>query len=369
MNTAQSTLTLLSTAQWLDWYLLQKGQMYTNTCTELTRRSDGRLGPSYETFAAPFRSLVWDSGVSGAQIFNAVSGYIFSIGSRTSFGSGTLYSNVIFPQVGTTGMNGGPLQIDFDTSSYISVATGQFLQSGNSIFFTDSYAQTGAIRVSGAGSGTYDDIQVVVDGLPPVFGRGASSMMTDFVNGRAIFPTGIIPQTTIVSGAYAVKDFNVYFANQGAERAVYTDKYYLNSRFGRTKIPPAYDIVTPCIFVSASTVDNVQLALGGKYDTQTKVTLNVLAETSDQLNNALSLLAASRDLTFPQLPPSEWPLSFVGDYKSGYNYMDVKSRYQGQPFYSISDVRTRKVSDTVQADEALFIGTAELTLHMPRFIR
>jgi exoribonuclease R len=95
----------------------------------------------------------------------------------------------------------------------------------------------------------------------------------------------------------------------------------------------------------------------------------VLAETQPQLENALSLLAASVDLTFPQLPTSAWPLDSMGDYKSGYNYVQVKSDYEDKPFYTITDVRTHKFSDAVQVDEAIFVGEAQLTIDIPRYIR
>jgi hypothetical protein len=128
-------------------------------------------------------------------------------------------------------------------------------------------------------------------------------------------------------------------------------------------------MVTPCIFVSNAGLDNTQLSFDGRYDTQTEVKLNVLAETQSQLENALSLLAASVDLTFPQLPKSVWPLNSMGDCKSGYNYVQVKSDYEDSPFYTITDVRTHKFSDAVQVDEAIFVGEAQLTIDIPRHIR
>lgn len=243
--------------------------------------------PGYNPYAAPFRTMVWDSGVSGASIFNSVSGYPF----------------------GTTG----------------------------------SFAE---------------------------ISRGQSGMMVDYMNGRVLFPSSTIGPNAIISGSYAFKDFNVYFANQGADRMVFSDKYYLNSRFGNpaTGVPPANAMVTPCIFVSAPQMVKPVLGFGGQHLARVSVAVNVLAETQGQLENALSLLAASRDLVFPQLPASEWPLGPYGDIKSGYNYVATKAQYSDSPFYSIVSAKSTKVSDSVQADQSIFMGQTTLTLEIPRTI-
>lgn len=279
-----STATLLSTAQWLDNYLLQKGQMYTNTTTRLFYQPDPTM-PGYSPYAAPFRTMVWDSGVSGAGVFGSVSGY--------------------------------PLGV----------------------------------------TGAYAEID-----------KGQSGMMVDYVNGRVLFPSSTIGSSAIISGSYSFKDFNVYFANQGADRAVFSDKYYLNSRFGNpmTGVPPANALVTPCIFVSAPQVTKPVLGFGGQHKAQVKMAITVLAETQGQLENALSLLADSRDLTFPQLPSSAWPLGPYGDLKSGYNYVETKAQYSDSPYYSIVSARSSKISDSVQADQSVFMGQVNLTLEIPR---
>lgn len=282
--TAFSTITQLSIAQWLDNYLLQNGQMYTNTTTRLYYQPDRSMS-GYSAYAAPFRSMVWDSGVSGASIINSVSGYPFGV--------------------------------------------------------TGDYAQ---------------------------ISRGQSGMMVDFVNGRVLFPSSIIGANAIISGSYSFKDFNVYFANQSSDRMVFSDKYYLNSRFGNpaTGVPPANTMVTPCVFVSAPQITKPVIGFGGQHKAQTKVVLTILAENQGQLENAMSLLAASRDLTFSQLPPSAWPLGSFGDFKSGYNYAAIKEQYASSPFYWITSAKATKISDSAQADESLFMGQVNIMLEIPR---
>jgi hypothetical protein len=197
-------------------------------------------------------------------------------------------------------------------------------------------------------------------------------MVTDFENGRAIFPVGTLPTNAIISGSYSFKDFNLYFANQGAESLVFSNKYYLNSRFARpiTGIPPPYNFVTPCIFISLVNTKNEQRALGGLYDTKQELRLNVFGETLGQVENVHSLLAQAQDLTFPQLSRELWPLNPMGDYKSGYNYTALSAQYM--PLgnnYAITKVRSQKISDSTKVDESVFLGEISIQIDQARTIR
>lgn len=276
-----ATTTLLSVYPWLDYLLLQQGQAYTNVTTPLYYTPDARLGPGFVTYQAPLREFVWDSGVSGATIFNTISGTI----------------------------NGTPFSLS----------------------------------------------------------RGQSGMMTDFLNGRVILPASF-GTNAIISGTYAFKDFNLYFANQSQEQIVFSNKYYLNSRFALTGRPPAYDMVTPAIFITNGNSQTNAWGMGGIYNTVITIAINVLAENLSQLEGALSLLADQKDAYLPQLGTTTWPLNEYGDYKpSGWNYQTTIAQY-GTPgnLYRISKVRCSKVSDYSKIDESMFMGIADLTIERVR---
>ncbi len=279
-----STTTLVSFHLWLDNWIEQRGQAYTNTSSRLIYQPDAQL-PGYVAYASPFRSWVYDSGVSGAIIASTVSG--------------------------TLGLGG-----------------------------------TGTV------------------------GRGQSGMVIDYVNGRVLFPAAV-GTTAVISGSYAFPDLNVYKANETAETMVFTNKYYLNSRFARpiTGIPPPYQMVTPCIFVSDAASENKPYVFGGVYNTEMTVSLNVMAENLTQLEGVLSLLTDAKDACFPLVPLSVWPLGFLGDYKSGYNYQQVKTAYgQASQLYTITDVQASKVGDGVKIDQGIFLGVVDLTVARPRTI-
>lgn len=362
---------MLSMHLWMDNWIEQKTQSFINTASQFYYQTDPSLGTGYMAFAAPFRSFVYDSGVNGAIIFNSISGYFFNALPYTSSGSGNLYSGVVFPQIDATGGGYLPLELDFGTGAYVSLVSGYGVQSGNRIFFTDSIAQTGVVRVSGSGDGTYYDIPFTIDGTPIVISRGQFGMVTDFVNGRAIFPSNVISTNALLSGNYAFKGINVYLPNQWENRITFTNKYYLNSRFNRpiTGIPPPYNYVSPCVFLSDVDVQNQNWAFGGVYNTTFTVTVNVLAENLSQLEGVMSTLVDAKYATFPQLNTNVWPLGPLGDYKSGYNYQTLLAQY-GSPgnLYTITDVRASKLSDAVKTDESLFLGIVDLTVEKPRSI-
>jgi hypothetical protein len=66
--------TLRSFTLWFENQLTQKGQAYFNTSSRFYYQADPRLDPAYVAYAAPFKSFVWDSGVSGAQVMTTISG-------------------------------------------------------------------------------------------------------------------------------------------------------------------------------------------------------------------------------------------------------------------------------------------------------
>lgn len=278
-----STVALTSFHLWLDNWLQQQGRAYSTTTTRLFYQPDTSLPPGYVAYAAPFRSWVYNSGITGAQVLSTVSG--------------------------TT----GPIS------------------------------------------------------------RGQSGMIVDYPNGRVLLSSAV-GTNAVISGAYSFPDFNVYSPNATQQRMTFTDKYYLNSRFGNplTGVPPPYDIVTPGIFVTNAVTDNEPWAFGGLYNTQLTITLNVLAETPNQLEGAISLVTDALDVCFPQVPVTAWPLNQNGDCKggTGYNYQTVIGQYgAGNNLFTITDVRGSKVSDYAKIDEAIWLGIIDVTVERARTLR
>lgn len=380
MRTQFSTTTLLSFYQWMDNYLLQKAQAYTNHTSQLYYQPDSTLGTGYIAFSAPFKSFVWNSGVSGATMFNAVSGYFFDSSLFSGMVGTPPYTTAIFPQVSISGGSLVPLQLTLNDGSHFSIVSGAGIVSGQSIFFPDNIAQTGALRISGATSG-YTDLSFIIDGTPTVIRRGDQGMITDFVNGRALIPSYLLLPNAVLSGSYSFKDFNIYFANQSAEKMVFSNTYYLNPRFSANSpsgAPPihwneeskSYNMVAPCIFLSNAKESNSDWALGGKYDTTFQIKASIMAESPGQLDGAISYLTDSVNSVFPQLETNTWPLNFFGDFKSGYNYQTIRDQYNTPSNqFMVTAAKGRKLSDQVKINESIFLGEVTFTVEKPRYIR
>jgi hypothetical protein len=195
--------------------------------------------------------------------------------------------------------------------------------------------------------------------------------VADFVNGRVIFPASV-GTAAVISGSYAVKELNVYDVNQSQERLIFTNKYYLNSRFKRpiTAIPPPYEIVTPCVFVSNIRDSNEPWALGGLYSSNGVYTLSILAETPAQLEGVVQLMVDAQDLCYPELPRSAWPLNESGFWKggTGYNWETQKATYGTSGRFEIRGVQGTKLTDNLQLDPNLWVGVVDMQVSKVRTI-
>lgn len=286
-TTSYSSTALLSFAQWLDNRLAGTGNGYFNVTTRLYYQADPSLPPGHVAYAAPFRSWVYDSGVNGAVVLNAISG--------------------------TIGLAG----------------TGQIT-------------------------------------------RAQSGMVVDYTNGRVILNSAV-GTAAIISGTYAVKEMNVYLANQSAETMVFANKYTLNSRFNRqTTPPPPNSMVTPCVIVSDDYSENENWAFGGKYNTVHEMGVYVMAESIGQLEGVLSVLADTQDVNFPPLSTTTWPLNASGDVKggaaSGYNYNALMRTYGGASnLCRITDVQVTKIGDGTPMDQSIWLGGATFRVERQRF--
>ncbi len=191
----------------------------------------------------------------------------------------------------------------------------------------------------------------------------------DYQNGRLLLPNSVGTGASI-GISYALKEFNFYLANETEENLVVDNKYYLNSRFGRTPtsgIRP-YDIVTPAIFVNTLNAHNEPRALGGLRDTKVVMSMIVMAENQYQLNGVLSLYDDQKDKCIVQLSINDDPLDQWGDvktglYPSGYSYINLRnSRANSSNLLYINSVRSSKLSDALQVNPRLFVGIVDFEL-------
>lgn len=201
----------------------------------------------------------------------------------------------------------------------------------------------------------------------------SDDIIFDFENGRIIETGGNFSEDQILSGTFAVKDFNVYLTNETEEDLILENKFATNSRYVQSPsgIPP-YDQVAPAIFINCEYMRNEGFAFGGEEKTTNTIKAVVLAEDSYQLDGVLSIFADSTRKTIAKIPFAKNPSTEYGDIKDGvYNYVDLSNQYLTANPYYIEDVVVSKISEKAQNKIAgdLQIGFIDFEISTNRFPR
>ena len=194
----------------------------------------------------------------------------------------------------------------------------------------------------------------------------------DYDNGRIVETGSNYTSDSVITGTFAVKDFNVYFSNETEEDLIVEQKFMVNSRIPNSitsGIPP-YDQVVPAIFLSTASVRNEGLAFGGEESTTVRANAVILTEDSYQLDGVLSIFADSHNEIFYPIPMTGHPVDEYGDLKGGtYNYNTLKSQYSNQKPFLIETATTSKLTDKARKSLAndLYVGFIDFDIKINRF--
>ena len=205
-------------------------------------------------------------------------------------------------------------------------------------------------------------------------GSGRSDdIIFDFENGRIIETGNSFGTSEVITGTFAIKDFNIYLTNNTEEDLILENKFQLNSRYTQSPsgVEP-YDQVTPAVFLSSEIMRNEPFAFGGEDLTRNNVKAVVLAENNYQLDGVLSIFADTARKTIAKIPFTGHPSTEYGDIKNGlYNYSTVSSSYGNQNLYYIEDVTVSKFSERAQQQVPgeIKVGFMDFEVYTSRFHR
>ena len=205
-------------------------------------------------------------------------------------------------------------------------------------------------------------------------GSGRSDdIIFDFENGRIIETGNSFGTSEVITGTFAIKDFNIYLTNNTEEDLILENKFQLNSRYTQSPsgVEP-YDQVTPAVFLSSEIMRNEPFAFGGEDLTRNNVKAVVLAENNYQLDGVLSIFADTARKTIAKIPFTGHPSTEYGDIKNGlYNYSPVSSSYGNQNLYYIEDVTVSKFSERAQQQVPgeIKVGFMDFEVYTSRFPR
>jgi hypothetical protein len=200
-------------------------------------------------------------------------------------------------------------------------------------------------------------------------GRNAN-LILDFENGRVLSKN--LAAQTLITGSFAIKDFNIYFSNETEEDIVVENKYDTNSRIILNEedyIKP-YDQVIPAIFLSLDGVSNKGFAIGGMEETTLNAKAVILSENNYQLDGVLSIFADSRNEVFPVIPMADHPMNEFGDLKTGYySYVDLKNQFSVDTNFYINNAVTSKLTDKARKSLAndMYVGFVDFEIKQHRY--
>ena len=215
---------------------------------------------------------------------------------------------------------------------------------------------------------------VFVDGVFKGRATGASnttsSNILDFDNGRALLSG--VSATAVVTGSFAVKDFNIYYTNDSEEDLILDRKYSLNNNIGTndvvTYVTP-YDQMVPAIYINNASIKNEPFAFGGTNQTRTSMNAVVITQDPYNLDGVLSIFADSFNQCIVDIPYAESAYTEYGDLKSGfYNYQSLKNKYINQQKFFVDKVVTSKLNDKERKSllNDLYVGFIDFDVSMIR---
>ena len=197
-----------------------------------------------------------------------------------------------------------------------------------------------------------------------------SSNILDFDNGRALLSG--VSATAVVTGSFAVKDFNIYYTNDSEEDLILDRKYSLNNNIGTnnvmTYVTP-YDQMVPAIYINNASIKNEPFAFGGTNQTRTSMNAVVITQDPYNLDGVLSIFADSFNQCIVDIPYTESAYTEYGDLKSGfYNYQSLKNKYINQQQFFVDKVVTSKLNDKERKSllNDLYVGFIDFDISMIR---
>lgn len=226
---------------WLDHTILDKGEAFANFGSKLFK-VDSQYTNFY-VYGLPFRQIVADSSITGAQIMSGV------------------YINGVYCNIGQSGI----ADISYDRGR---IYTSQNLNS------------------------------------------------------------------SIISGNFAVKDFNVYLTSKPDYQILFETKYETRPKTPRAFTGLAPNVVTyPAIFVKNIGSFNKPFAFGGQDATTIRLRLAVLADSQFNLDAVSAIIRDKVETYVPLISSNNMPFNNLGGAVGGYyNYLERVNHATTNPF-------------------------------------
>lgn len=155
----------------------------------------------------------------------------------------------------------------------------------------------------------------------------------NFNEGQVYFNTAI-DSNAVVSGSYAIKDFNVYLTSKAEQEVLFEEKISLRPSTTQIETGLASNVATyPAVFIKNNGGENEPFALGGQDATKTNLRAIVLSDSQFSLDALCSIFKDQARVYVPILSDEKYPLNALGGLKTGvYNYTELVSGIQDKVY-------------------------------------
>ena len=188
----------------------------------------------------------------------------------------------------------------------------------------------------------------------------------DFDNGRFIGKD--LSDSVNVTGAFTVKDLNVYYTNDTEENIVLNVQESINQSVdNKHEFYKPYEQKLPAIYLSNEYMYNRPLALGGLNKTVTRAKAVAITNNSYELDAVISIFSDSYNEVFGLLQYDDHPLNEYGGLKNNsYSYPDLN---KNKSLIYVDNVYTSKLSDKIKQNllKDLYIGFIDFDLSIHRY--
>ena len=165
----------------------------------------------------------------------------------------------------------------------------------------------------------------------------------NYYEGQAYFSSN--KDSDIISGNYAVKDFNIYLSNEPDYKLIFEKRHIVQPRTSRalTGLAPE-DRTIPGIFLINRNLANEPFAFGGTDTTEIDIRAIVFSDNGFKLDAVNSILNDRVRTLVPIFNTSQLPFNHYGGFKTGsYNFQSLDSSTQTKAF--ISKVQVSHISN------------------------
>lgn len=161
--------------------------------------------------------------------------------------------------------------------------------------------------------------------------------------GYAFFTSN--PLSSGVSGAYSVKDFNIYLTSLAEEQLIFETKFEINPKVNQNPTGIASTSLTyPAIFLKNNGGQNKPFALGGEDETLFQVRAIVMADNLFSLDAVCAILRDTSRKHIPLVSQNDMPFDIYGMVKNNYyNYNSLTSTISYPNLIYIKSVNVSKI--------------------------